>query len=297
MNENAVEINNLTFKYSASGQPVLSDINLSFRKGEVALLIGPTGAGKSTLYMCLNGLIPNLIHGYMSGEVIVDGKNTAEHSIADLAQTVGIVFQDPEIQIFSLTVEEELAFGPENLGLPKDEIRHRVAQAASYIGLKDLLEREPAKLSGGQQQTVAIGSIWSMLPEVMILDEPTSNLDPIGSQRVLDLIKKLNHEYGKTILIAEHKIDEVATIADHVFVMHQGQILFNGTLQDVFGQPEKLHELGLVSPVATELAYHLQIQGVDFGERLPLTIEDGIDAISSLFPEIQNIPMDQTMEE
>jgi energy-coupling factor transport system ATP-binding protein len=277
--DSAVEISHLTFQYSGASAPALRDVNLTIRRGEIALLIGPTGAGKSTLYLCLNGLIPNLIRGRMSGSVRVAGFDTAEHGIAEMAQRVGLVFQDPEIQIFSLTVEDELAFGPENLGLPKEEIRRRVREAAATVRLEDLMQREPARLSGGQQQTVAIGSVWSMLPDVLILDEPTSNLDPAGSERVLRLIQQLNSEYGKTILIAEHKIDEVAELANQVFVMHQGQIVLDGTARDVFGQPEALHALGLVAPAPAELAHRLESQGFDFGGRLPLTASELLAAL------------------
>ena len=282
MSDFAIEIEHLTFQYAGAAAPALRDINLTFRRGEIAFLLGPTGAGKSTLYLCLNGLIPNLIAGQMSGRVVVAGMDTAEHGIPELAQKVGLVFQDPEVQIFSLTVEDELAFGPENLGLPTAEIMRRVQQAATAVQLQDLLAREPARLSGGQQQTVAVGSVWSMLPEVVILDEPTSNLDPEGSQRVLGLIQQLNHEYGKTILIAEHKIDEVAQLADHVFVMQQGQIALDGSPREVFGQPDRLHALGLVAPAATELMFRLQANGWSLGEPLPLTTADGLSALRRL---------------
>ncbi len=218
----------------------------------------------------------------MAGSVTIAGMDTGEHGVADIAQKVGIVFQDPETQLFALTVEDELAFGPENLGLPKDEIVRRIREAATIIQLHDLLEREPARLSGGQQQTVAIGSVWSMLPEVIILDEPTSNLDPEGSQRVLDLVQRLSRDYGKTILIAEHKIDEVASLADHVFVMDQGRIVLDGSPRQVFGQPARLHELGLAAPAATELAYRLLAQGIELGNSLPLTLAEGLAAFNDL---------------
>ncbi len=282
MQLNAVEVRSLTFQYSGAPEPSLRDINLTLAPGEIALLIGPTGAGKSTLYLALNGLIPNLIRGTMAGSVTIAGMDTGEHGVADIAQKVGIVFQDPETQLFALTVEDELAFGPENLGLPKDEIVRRIREAATIIQLHDLLEREPARLSGGQQQTVAIGSVWSMLPEVIILDEPTSNLDPEGSQRVLDLVQRLSRDYGKTILIAEHKIDEVASLADHVFVMDQGRIVLDGSPRQVFGQPARLHELGLAAPAATELAYRLLAQGIELGNSLPLTLAEGLAAFNDL---------------
>jgi len=282
MSDYTVEIEHLTFQYRGAAEPALRDINLTLRRGEIALLIGPTGAGKSTLYQCLNGLIPNLIAGQMSGRVVVAGMDTAEHSIPELAQKVGLVFQDPEVQIFSLTVEDELAFGPENLGLPKDEILRRVDHAATTIQLQDLMAREPARLSGGQQQTVAIGSVWSMLPEVVILDEPTSNLDPEGSERVLALIQQLKREHGKTILIAEHKIDEVAQLADHVFVMQQGRVVLDGSPREVFGQPERLHAVGLVAPVATELLYRLEASGWSLDGPLPLTVAEGLAMLKRL---------------
>lgn len=287
MHEKAVEINNLSFTYAGAREPTLRDINLVFYKGQISMLIGPTGAGKSTFYMCLNGLIPNLIRGRMSGGVVIAGLKTSEHSIPELAQKVGIVFQNPEIQMFSLTVKEELAFGPENLGLPKEEILERVDEAVRTIRLEELLEREPARLSGGQQQTVAIGSIWSMLPEVLILDEPTSDLDPASSLRVLNLIRRLNRDYGKTILIAEHKIDEVARFADRVFVMHHGQILLEGTPREVFSQVETLHKIGLAAPAPTELAYRLKLKGLPI-ESLPLTVEECVEVLGKKINKINS---------
>ena len=278
----AVEIQQLTFQYSGAAEPSLRDVNLTIAAGEIALLVGPTGAGKSTLYLALTGLIPNLIRGTMAGRVSIAGMDTEAHSIPDLAQKVGIVFQDPETQLFALTVEDELAFGPENLGLPKAEIIRRIREAATIVQLETLLEREPARLSGGQQQTVAIGSVWSMLPEVIILDEPTSNLDPAGSERVLGLVQRLSRDYGKTILIAEHKLDEVVGLADHVLVMGAGRIVLDGSPREIFGAPARLHALGLAAPAVTELAYRLQAQGIDLGEPLPLTVAEGVAALNRL---------------
>lgn len=281
MSTNAVQIEDLSFRYQGARQASLRKVNLNIRRGEITMLIGPTGAGKSTLYMCLNGLIPHLIQGHLSGRVTITGLDTSLHSIAHLSQKVGFVFQDPEVQLFSLTVHDELAFGPENLGLPKSEIFSRIDQAVRSIGLMDLLEREPARLSGGQQQTVAIGAIWAMLPDVLIMDEPTSNLDPESSLRVLRLIERLNQEHGKTIVIAEHKIDEVAGFADHVIVMNDGQIVLDGTPNHVFSQVTSLHEYGLVAPVAAEIAHRLQGRGYQF-DKLPLSVEEGVDAINKL---------------
>lgn len=281
MREPTVVVEELTFFYSGTKEPALSDINLTFQRGEIALLIGATGAGKSTLYMCLNGLIPHLVPGRVGGRVLVDGTATSDQTISDLAQKVGFVFQSPDVQLFSHTVREELAFGPENLGLTKSDILRRIQLAAKTVGIEELLEREPAYLSGGQQQSVAIGAIWAMLPEILILDEPTSNLDPQNSLRVLELIRALNTEHGKTILIAEHKIDSAAHFADSVLVMHEGRIEMQGEPRQVFSQTEELHRMGLVAPTAAEVAFELSKYGYTF-DSWPLTAEEGIQAFGEL---------------
>ncbi|MDE0630672.1 MAG: ATP-binding cassette domain-containing protein [Caldilineaceae bacterium] len=281
MKDSNVVVEELTFFYSGAKEPALSDINLTFQRGEIALLIGATGAGKSTLYMCLNGLIPHLVPGRVGGRVLIEGTATSDQSISALAQKVGFVFQSPDVQLFSHTVREELAFGPENLGLAKSEILRRIQLAATTIGITELLEREPAYLSGGQQQSVAIGAIWAMLPEILILDEPTSNLDPQSSRRVLELIRALNTEHGKTILIAEHKIDAAAHFADSVLVMHEGRIEMQGEPRQVFSQAEALHRMGLVAPTAAEVAFQLSKYGYTF-DSWPLTAEEGIQAFGEL---------------
>ena len=281
MREPTVVVEELTFFYSGTKEPALSDINLTFQRGEIALLIGATGAGKSTLYMCLNGLIPHLVPGRIGGRVLVDGTATSDQTISELAQKVGFVFQSPDVQLFSHTVREELAFGPENLGLTKSDILRRIQLAAKTVGIEELLEREPAYLSGGQQQSVAIGAIWAMLPEILILDEPTSNLDPQNSLRVLELIRALNTEHGKTILIAEHKIDSAAHFADSVLVMHEGRIEMQGEPRQVFSQTEEIHRMGLVAPTAAEVAFELSKYGYTF-DSWPLTAEEGIQAFGEL---------------
>ena len=281
MQEPIVVVEELTFFYSGTKEPALQDINLSFQRGEIALLIGATGAGKSTLYMCLNGLIPHLVPGRVGGRVLIDGIDTKNQTIPELAQKVGFVFQSPDVQLFSHSVREELAFGPENLGLSKAEILRRIQLAAATIDIKDLLEREPAYLSGGQQQSVAIGAIWAMLPDILILDEPTSNLDPQSSLRVLELIRGLNRDHGKTVLIAEHKIDAVAQFADSILVMHDGGIAMQGEPREVFSQTDQLHQMGLAAPTATEVAFQLSKQGITF-DPWPLTAEEGIKAFGKL---------------
>lgn len=279
--EPVVVVEDLTFFYSGSKEPALQDISLTFQRGETALLVGATGAGKSTLYMCLNGLIPHLVPGRAGGRVLIDGTPTSDLSISELAQKVGFVFQSPDVQLFSHTVREELAFGPENLGLSVSEILRRIQHAATTVGIEEILEREPAYLSGGQQQAVAIGAIWAMLPEILIMDEPTSNLDPQSSHRVLELIRALNNEHGKTVLIAEHKIDAAAHLADSVLVLHEGRIAMQGNPRQVFSQTEELHQMGLVAPTAAEVAFQLSKYGYTF-DAWPLTAEEGIQAFCKL---------------
>lgn len=279
--EAAVVVEGLTFTYADAPAPALRDITLSLERGRVTLLIGATAAGKSTLYLALSGLIPHVVHGTMSGRVLIEGMDTAETAVPDLAQRVGIVFQDPDVQLFSLSVEDELAFGPENLGLPVDEIWRRVRETTAVIGLGDLLDREPSRLSGGQQQSVAIGAVWAMLPDVLILDEPTSNLDPQSTERVLELVRRLNTEHGKTVLLAEHKIDEVAALADRVVVLSEGAVVLDGPPREVFAQVDALAELGLRPPVAVEATHRLRAAGLAL-EGCPLTVEEGVDALARL---------------
>lgn len=275
--EVAVKIENLSFTYLGNKEPTLQRINLEVREREIASIIGLTGAGKSTLLMCLNGLIPHLVKGTMEGKITISGMDTRAHDIPELAQKIGMVFQDPEVQLFSLTVKDELAFGPENLGLPKEEIKKRIAEAVKAIRLEPLLKREPARLSGGQQQSVVIGAIWTMLPDILVLDEPTSNLDPRGSRNVLSLIQRLNQEFGKTILLVDHRVDEVAEISDRVLVMHDGKIVLDGTPHEVFQNIEFLHELGLMAPSVTELTYRIWGKS----RPLPITIDEAVIMLAS----------------
>lgn len=278
-----VKIEDVSFRYAGATAPALKDVSLAVRRGEIMLLIGPTGAGKSTLYMCLNGLIPHAVRGRMTGRVVVCGRETATTSVPELAQRIGFVFQDPDQQLFSLSVEDELAFGPENLGLPRAEIAHRIDNAQRAVRLGDILDREPARLSGGQKQSVAIGSVLAMLPDVLVMDEPTSSLDPENTQKVLQLIQELNEGLGKTILIAEHKIDAVAPLADRVVVLHEGSMLLEGEPENVLTNVASLHRAGITAPTATEFCYALKKRGLDVG-KLPTSIDELLDRLDNLVP-------------
>jgi len=237
-----IEARGLTYTYPESKKPALVDVDLVVEEGEFVILTGPSGCGKTTLCRCLNGLIPHFYGGELRGELYVAGMNVKEHKTWEIAQHVGLVFQNPENQLFSLTVEKDVAFGPENLGLPRDEIRNRVDWALDRTGTTPLRYRAPYELSGGQQQRVAIASTLAMKPKVLVLDEPTSFLDPRGAQRIFETVNRLNKELGITIILVEHRLDLASVYADRVIVMNDGRIALDGTPKEVYlsGETEAL---------------------------------------------------------
>jgi energy-coupling factor transporter ATP-binding protein EcfA2 len=247
-----IEVRNLTFKYANSDKPSLYNINLSIDKGEFLLITGPTGCGKTTLCKCLNGLIPNSYNGDFNGEVIVDGLSTKEHPVYELAQHVGLVFQDPENELFCTSVEKEIAFGPENLGLPRDEIRRRVEEAMAMVGISHLRERSPYELSGGEQQKVAIAALLAMRPKILVLDEPTSNLDPFSAYSILNLLFNLKKEYKMTIILIEHRLEIAAKMADRCAVMNDGRIIAIGPPEEVL-YSDTIESIGIGIPKIVKL--------------------------------------------
>jgi energy-coupling factor transporter ATP-binding protein EcfA2 len=247
-----IEVRNLTFKYANSDKPSLYNINLSIDKGEFLLITGPTGCGKTTLCKCLNGLIPNSYNGDFNGEVIVDGLSTKEHPVYELAQHVGLVFQDPENELFCTSVEKEIAFGPENLGLPRDEIRRRVEEAMAMVGVSHLRERSPYELSGGEQQKVAIAALLAMKPKILVLDEPTSNLDPFSAYSILNLLFNLKKEYEMTIILIEHRLEIAAKMADRCAVMNDGRIIAIGPPEEVL-YSDTIESIGIGIPKIVKL--------------------------------------------
>ncbi|MGD2178518.1 MAG: ABC transporter ATP-binding protein, partial [Anaerolineae bacterium] len=204
------------------GTRVLRGVSLSLAKGECVALLGPTGAGKSTLCLTLNGIIPHLMGGSFRGHVWVAGRDTRESDAGELSQRVGLVFQDPESQLFNMTVEDEVAFGPEGLALRPDEIEARIAEALDLTGIADLRKRSPLELSGGQKQRVALAAVLAMRPEVLVLDEPTASLDPVGKRSLLKAVGRLRAERGVTILWVTQDVDRVPSLADRVAVLYQG---------------------------------------------------------------------------
>lgn len=279
MSEYIVEVENLTYSYPRKSN-VLVDVSFKVRKGEVLGIIGPNGAGKSTLCKALNGLVPHFYGGRFSGRVVVAGMNTLEHTVAELATKVGLVFQDPEEQLsgFSLTVYEEVAFGLSMLGFPPEEIDTRVREAIEKVGLKGLENRSPFELSGGQTQRLAIATVLAIKPEVLVLDEPTAQLDPIGKFEVFSVIKKLADE-GSTIIVVEHEIEELATFADNILMLNEGRIVAQGPARNVLSMVEELKKYGVNPPSVTELTYLIN---KEIGTKLdvPITLEEAIKIYS-----------------
>lgn len=255
-----IEFKDLTFHYQLQEKPALKNINLTIYEGEYVAILGLNGAGKTTLQLCINGVIPNMIYGDFEGDVLVNGMNTQEYPTRELAKVVGMVFDNPEFQLTQTSVAEEVALGLENLGIPTEEMQPIIDEALETVGMDGLQERSPFALSGGQQQRLAIASALAMKPEIFVMDEPTSNIDPIGKEEVIAVAAKLNKEKHMTVILAEHEVEVIAQFADHVIVIHEGEIVLDGTPHEVFSQVETLEKIGLRTPQVTEFAYKLDHQ-------------------------------------
>jgi energy-coupling factor transporter ATP-binding protein EcfA2 len=233
---------------------VLRGVSLSLGQGECLALLGPTGAGKSTLCLTVNGIIPHLTGGSFRGRVWVAGHDTRASGPGELSRRVGIVFQDPESQLFNMTVEDEVAFGLESLALHPDEIEGRVVEALDMTGIADLRKRSPLQLSGGQKQRVALAAVLAMHPKVLVLDEPTASLDPLGKRSLMEAVSRLRVERGMSILWVTQDVDRLPLLADRVAVLYQGRIAMEGGVRDILTQGDGLRRMGLTPPQMGELA-------------------------------------------
>ncbi len=266
--ENIIEIQNVTFDYRKDSDEfgavkALDNVNLNIEKGSFTAIIGINGSGKSTLAKHMNGLVLPTV-----GKVVVNGMDTKDEShIWDIRQNVGMVFQNPDNQMVSAIVEDDVAFGPENLGVPTEEIRRRVELSLNAVGMYDFRKKAPHMLSGGQKQRIAIAGVVAMLPECIVFDEPTAMLDPQGRKEVLDIIKKLNKESDKTVVLITHFMDEVAE-ADRVVVMDNGKIIMQAAPREIFLKVEELKKTGLDVPFATDLAHRLRKKGINIPENI-----------------------------
>lgn len=283
--DNIIEVQKVTFDYQRDGndsEPIkaLNQVTLNIKKGSFTAVIGVNGSGKSTLAKNMNGLmLPT------EGNVIIDGLDTkAEENIWDIRQKVGMVFQNPDNQLVSAVVEDDVAFGPENLGVDPDEIRIRVDSSLKSVGMYDYRKSAPHMLSGGQKQRIAIAGVVAMMSDCIVFDEPTAMLDPQGREEILSIIKQLNRESGKTVVLITHFMEEVAE-ADWVVVMDNGRIVMEGEPRDIFHKSEELKNTGLDVPFAADLAGRLREKGFDVPEDI-IYMEELADYIKDSYNSI-----------
>ncbi len=275
-----IEAKNLKYSYPAvegeQAKEALNGVSLAVKKGDFVAILGHNGSGKSTFAKHINVLLKA-----KEGTLTVAGFDAAEEkNVWEIRRNAGMVFQNPDNQIVSTIVEEDVAFGPENLGVPQQEIGQRVHEALLAVGMTGFEKRAPHMLSGGQKQRIAIAGVLAMHPDIIVFDEPTAMLDPQGRKEVMDTIKYLNKEQGKTVILITHYMEE-ASEADWVFVMTDGVVTDEGTPREVFSHKEKLSEAGLMPPLATQVYQDLKEKGIDLGI-CPVTLEELVDELCRL---------------
>ena len=265
MSETFIHAENLSFAYRASGEageiPALKNITLDIAKGEYVAVLGHNGSGKSTFAKLLNMILEPSGGTLIVGGTDLSGGDLSEDDLIALRRRVGMVFQNPDNQLVATIVEDDVAFGPENLGVPMPELRERVEASLEAVGMAEYADREPHHLSGGQKQRVAIAGIIAMRPECIVFDESTAMLDPLGRREVLDTIRMLNRENGITVINITHYMNEAA-LADRVIVLNDGEILMQGTPDEVFARRDELRAVGLEVPQCAELIHRLRQAGV-----------------------------------
>lgn len=277
MSEYAVEVRNLSWKYQRSEDFVLKGIDLRIPKGSFTLVVGPNEAGKTTLMLAIKGLIPHSIPGSLRGSVLVFGEPVENMSAPVLAQRVGYVFSDPEAQFTALTVEDELLFGLENIGIPEEEISARILWASNVTMIRDLLDKRPHDLSGGQKQRVAIASVLAMRPDILILDEPTSMIDPLGRDVIVSICSELKKSGELTMIVVEHNIEAFVDIADQIVLLNGGRIIKSAPPQEFFEDIDLLLRNHVYPPQVAHLFWLLRQRQIYAGP-LPLTDEEGVIA-------------------
>ena len=276
MSEVHLSTKNLSYTYP-DGTHALKNINMEIYKGQKVAIMGPNGAGKSTLFSHFNGLTEPT-----SGHIEIDGKAIKydRDTLLEVRQKVGIVFQDPNDQLFAPTVKEDVAFGPMNLGLDYEEVERRVDEALTMVGMEQYKDKTPHHLSGGQQKRVAIAGIIAMRPEIMILDEPTAGLDPEGVEKVLNILNNLNNE-GMSIVISSHDIEMVNEFAEKIFVLNEGEILESGDKHEIFSNKELLKKAHLKAPITAEILYALKERGYDV-DTTKINIDEVVEEIEKI---------------
>ena len=260
-----IEIRDLSFTYRESSQPTVRNINLSIPDGQFVGITGAAGSGKSTLTYAFNGIIPHCYPGEFYGAVLIDGHDTVDTSLTDISRLVGSVCQDIDSQMVSSVVEDELLYGLENFAIPKEEVEPRLKEALRAMGIEDLRDRAIASLSGGQKQKVAVASILALRPKVLVLDEPTAELDPASSQAVFELLRRYAREHGTTVIVVEQKIALLSEYADRLIIVKEGQLLFDDSPAAVLEHAEELLAEGINCPRSTSLANRLRKLGLYSG--------------------------------
>ena len=275
-----IDIDSLSYKYPNATTKALDNIDFKLTEPGFTAIMGPTGAGKTTFSLTLNGLIPQFYEGTMEGSVHVLGIDTKRYRIQRLVQHVGLVMQDPESQVFGMNVLADVMFGPANLGLSYDEVMARARRALNLVGLVGFGKRSPSDLSGGEKQRLAVASVLAMHPEILVLDEPTSELDPVGREEVYQAVDRLREDGDVTILAIEHSPDEVVSRAENLVVFSEGKMAYLGTPKDIFRNAPKAHDLGIRIPESAELGWKLHEAGIIEQQQIPLTVDEAFELIS-----------------
>lgn len=276
-----IEIRDYTWQYLNTEKPALDAISLDIYEGEFVGIIGPNGAGKTTLALSMDGLIPGQYHGVKQGTVKVMGKEVEDYPRGQLQRQVGVVFSDPEAQFTAMTVEDELVFGLENLGLSIPEIRERLEWVTELTALKPLLPKPPYEISGGQKQRVALAAVLAMMPKVMVLDEPTSMLDPISRKRIFEVLGRLKQEQHNTVIVIEHSLENLIPLADRMILLSEGKVALQAPTREFFQEIAFLLEKGIYPPEAMQFFYRLVQRGWYNGD-LPITLDEATTKLEAI---------------
>ncbi len=277
----AIQVSDFSWKYASSEDWILKDINLTVQKGEFLGIVGPSGSGKTTLCLALTGLIPQLTRGTMNGSVQIDGLDTRKSRLHELIRRIGIVFQDPETQFVTMSVEDEIAFPLENFGYQRDQMISRITTAMEMTRLTGLKEKYPHELSGGQKQRVAIASFLALRPEILVLDEPTSDLDPVGKSEVFSVLADLKKRENLTLVVVEHNTEEMSKYADRVVLLNNARLEQAGEPVKFFAEVDKLKAVGVFPPQVTELAYRFRDK-LGSLQALPITLDEARSLVKTL---------------
>jgi energy-coupling factor transporter ATP-binding protein EcfA2 len=276
--------NDVSYRYPNTQHYVLKHLDLTICKGEFVAVLGENGAGKSTFCQTLNGVVPHSRGGRMRGQIAVGGQDTQEVTVAELARKVGIVLEDPEAQLFTTSVLSEVAFGPENLGIDPEEILRRANWALKVVRLTGYEDHAPTMLSGGQKQRLAIAAALTMHPDVLVLDEATSQLDPVGTVEIFSVVRELNEQYGMTIVMATNKGEEVAQFCDRVLVLHRGELVAQGTPRRIFADARLFQRIMLRAPQVSQLAVYLAERELPLAD-FPVTLDEARRGVVQLIEE------------